>query len=178
MQFRKAENSDLQEVVRIYDLTHDAEEQGETTTGWIRKIYPTELTARAALARGDLFVETDDNETICGTAIINQLQGDAYKKAPWRFTAEDSEVMVLHTLAISPERKGSGFGTAFLKFYESLALSAGCRYLRIDTNARNTVARAFYRKTGYREIAVVPVDFNGIPGVDLVLLEKRINKHE
>lgn len=39
-------------------------------------------------------------------------------------------------------------------------------------NARNTVARSFYRKLGYREIAVVPVTFNGIPGVDLVLLEK------
>ena len=43
---------------------------------------------------------------------------------------------------------------------------------RIDTNARNTAARAMYRKLGYKEIGTVPTTFNGIPGVDLVLLEK------
>ncbi len=176
MEFRKAEERDLQEVVRIYDLTHDSEEKGNTTTGWIRHVYPTELTARAALERGDLFVETDDDGTICGTAIINQLQGEAYQGAPWRFPAEDSEVMVLHTLAISPEEKGKGFGLAFLKFYESFAAASGCRYLRLDTNARNAAARTFYRKTGYQEITEVPVIFNGIPGVSLVLLEKRTDK--
>ena len=29
-----------------------------------------------------------------------------------------------------------------------------------------------YKKLGYREIAVVPTVFNGIPDVNLVLLEK------
>ena len=45
---------------------------------------------------------------------------------------------------------------------------------RIDTNARNSIARAFYKGLGYREIAVVPTTFNGIPGIDLVLLEKHL----
>ena len=80
--------------------------------------------------------------------------------------------MVLHTLVIDPNCKGAGLGREFEAYYERYALSHGCRALRIDTNARNTVAQSFYRKLGYREIAVVPVTFNGIPGVDLVLLEK------
>jgi ribosomal protein S18 acetylase RimI-like enzyme len=44
----------------------------------------------------------------------------------------------------------------------------------MDTNARNAAARSLYRKLGYREIAVVPTVFNGIPDVMLVLLEKHL----
>ena len=65
---------------------------------------------------------------------------------------------------------------AFLAYYEGFALSHGCCSLRIDTNARNANARDFYKKLGYWEVAAVPCTFNGIPGVDLVLLEKRIGE--
>ena len=42
----------------------------------------------------------------------------------------------------------------------------------MDTNARNTPARALYAKLGYAEVGVVEGVFNGIPGVRLVCLEK------
>ena len=37
-----------------------------------------------------------------------------------------------------------------------------------------------YRRHGYREVGIVPTVFNGIPDVQLVLLEKQIilNKQE
>jgi len=31
-----------------------------------------------------------------------------------------------------------------------------------------------YKKLGYAEIGIVPTDFNGIPDVQLVLLEKKL----
>ena len=130
-------------------------------------------TAEAALARGDLFVQEQNGE-IVGTAILNQNQVDSYAGANWRYDAPDSEVMVLHTLVIDPEAKSRGLGREFAAFYEGYALAHGCRYLRIDTNARNARARRFYQKLGYAEIGVVPCTFNGIAGVQLVLLEKRL----
>ncbi|MBQ0018882.1 MAG: hypothetical protein KBS63_06770 [Clostridiales bacterium] len=48
-----------------------------------------------------------------------------------------------------------------------------CTVLRIDTNARNRTARKMYASLGFREADIVPTVFNGIPGVDLVLLEKK-----
>ena len=168
---RKATSADLDAVSGIYERIHDEIEAGRASIGWIRGVYPTRVTAEAALTRGDLFVEERDGEVV-GTAILNQTQVNAYFGAPWEHDVPENEVMVLHTLVIDPSRKGAGLGQMFEVYYERYALSHGCRALRIDTNARNTVARNFYRKLGYREIAVVPVTFNGIPGVDLVLLEK------
>ena len=171
IRIRKATADDLDAVSGIYSRIHDEIEAGRVSIGFIRNVYPIRATAEAALARGDLFVEERDGSVI-GTAILNQTQVDVYFGAPWEHDVPENEVMVLHTLIIDPNCKGTGLGRTFEAYYERYALSHGCRVLRIDTNARNTVARAFYRKLGYREIDIVPCVFNGIPNVNLVLLEK------
>ena len=81
-------------------------------------------------------------------------------------------MLVLHTLVVDPQKSGLGIGTAFLRFYEKNAAALGCKALRLDTNARNTAARGFYKKHGYEEVGITPCEFNGIKNVDLVLLEK------
>ena len=68
----------------------------------------------------------------------------------------------------------SGLGREFEAYYERYALSHECRALRIDTNARNTPARALYARLGYTEAGIVAGTFNGIPGVELVCLEKKV----
>lgn len=174
---RKATIRDLDAVASVYDHIHSAEESGAITTGWIRGIYPVRETASAALSRGDLFVQTDEiqgKETVVGTAILNQVQVDVYKDASWRYDVSDSQVMVLHTLAIDPNVRGCGYGRKFEEYYRQYAIKNGCRYLRIDTNVRNRDARGFYKKLGYEEVDILPCEFNGIPGVELVLLEKKI----
>ena len=201
---RTAEFSDLDAVSRIYNDIHTAEEAGICTIGWLRDVYPTRKTAEDAISRQDLFVLEEDESgsalddeisngvfegssdgipdktsdrisgRIVGAAIINQIQVDVYADAPWEFDTD--QVCVLHTLVISPEAAGKGYGTAFVSYYENMALEHGLPELRIDTNARNTAARKMYHKLGYKEIAVVPVTFNGIPGVDLVLLEKNLDR--
>ena len=112
----------------------------------------------------------EDNK-IYGAAVINQIQVDVYDNAPWQY---DGEVCVLHTLVISPRAQRKGYGRRFVNFYEEYALDHGWYELRIDTNAKNTRARDMYARLGYREIAIVPTVFNGIPDVDLVLLEKNL----
>lgn len=173
MNIRKANASDLNGIEKIYDDIHNAEESGEQTIGWIRDVYPVRATAEAALKRDDLFVLEDGGELL-GTAIINKIQVDVYKDGKWEYEAADDEVCVLHTLVISPFAKGRGCGKAFVKFYEDYALQHGCHELRIDTNERNSAARAMYKKLGYKEIGIVPTVFNGIPDVMLVMLEKRV----
>ena len=82
--------------------------------------------------------------------------------------------MVLHTLVVDPAASGRGIGRTMVAYYEAFARAHGCADLRMDTNARNKAARHLYGKLGYREIGIVPCAFNGIPGVELVLLEKGV----
>ena len=170
---RKASETDIPAVAAIYDKLHTEEENGRATIGWIRGVYPTEDTARLALCRDDLFVMEDDGR-IVGAAIINQTQVDAYYGGPWQYEAEDSEIMVRHTLVIDPDTAGKGYGKQFVAFYEDYAREHRCKVLRMDTNSRNARARAMYKKLGSREAGIVPCVFNGIRGVELVLLEKTL----
>lgn len=173
MTFRKANEKDLNAIEDIYSAIHTQQENGLVTIGWIRNIYPTRATAEMALQRNDLFVAEEDG-VVVGAAIINQQQVDVYENANWQYSVLDSEVMVLHTLAMSPKAAGKGYGKQFIRFYEEYAKSHDCTYLRMDTNEINVRARALYKKLGYSEVDVVPCVFNGIEGVQLVLLEKRL----
>ena len=109
-----------------------------------------------------------------GAAIINRTQVNVYADTPWEVPAPDDKVMVLHTLVIDPYVKGCGLGRAFVEFYENYARENGCISLRLDTNVLNLNARSFYGKLGYKEVAVLPCVFNGIEGVRLVMLEKKL----
>ena len=105
-------------------------------------------------------------------AIINQIQVEEYKNASWKNKTDDNEIMVLHALAVDPLEKGKGCGRAFVAFYEDYAKQHGCIALRMDTNVLNTRARNLYQRLGYEEIGIVESNFNGIPNVRLVCLEK------
>lgn len=170
--FRIATMHDLDRIAAIYDAVLDAEDAGLTTTCWARNVYPVRATAEKALERGDLFVAETDDGMIAATAIINQIQVPEYVNCRWQYDAPDHQVMVLHTLAVDPAYHGQGIGTAFVRFYEQYAWDHHCPYLRMDTNARNTIARKLYKRLGYTEPGIVPCVFNGIPNVQLVCLEK------
>lgn len=171
--FRKAVLQDVDRISEIYDEIHLSEEQGDTTTGWIRGIYPTRITAEEAVLKGDMFVE-EDNEQIVAAAKINQEQLPEYSAAAWTYEVSEDQIMVLHTLVVSPGLKGKGYGSKFVDFYEQYAAEHGCYYLRMDTNERNSSARRLYKSLGYREVSIVPCAFNGLGSVQLVCLEKKL----
>lgn len=171
MDVRKACESDIDAIEAIYERVHDVEEQGLSSVGWIRGVYPTRKTAEDALDRGDLFVMAE-GEKVVAVAVINQIQVAEYADAEWEHGAASEEVMVLHALAVDPQVKGKGLGRAFVAFYENYAKQQGCLELRMDTNVKNVRARKLYQLLGYREVGVVSSIFNGIPDVQLVCLEK------
>lgn len=175
MEIRKAEIKDQAAAAALYESAHEQEEAGIIHTGWRRGVYPTAETVKDALERDDLFVLCENDE-VHGAAIINQIQPDAYQDGNWEYPADQSEVMVIHTLFISPASQHKGYGKAFIDFYERYAAEHGCRYLRLDTNAINASSRRFYAKLGYQERGSSKGVFNGIEGVELILLEKMNTK--
>ena len=173
MLIRKATAADTAAIAALFDAVHTEEEAGRITTGWLRHVYPTVKVVETGLSRDDLYV-MEDGGAVVAVCRINAEQVDCYFGAPWLYAAAPEQVLVLHTLVVDPMKKGRGYGTAFIAYYEDLARKQGCTVVRIDTNARNAQARRLYANLGYREADIVPTVFNGIPGVDLVLLEKKL----
>lgn len=172
MLYRKADVHDTDAAEAIYARVHDAQAAGKLNVGWQRGVYPTRKTVEKAVADGEMYVCEKDGK-IVAAAVINQKQVDVYADADWRYAAPDSEVWVLHTLAVDPDASGQGIGSGFVRFYEQTAKASGGTVLRMDTNEINARARRLYAHLGFREAAVVPCMFNGIKGVNLVLLEKK-----
>lgn len=171
--FRLAVADDITGVCSLYDKILELEAEGKINTGWVKGVYPTKKTALEAFDGGELFV-FEEGGRVLAAARINRKQELEYAKCRWAVDAPDDEVMVIHTLVVDPEASGCGIGSRFVEFYEDLALSRGCPYLRMDTNVINKAARALYRKLGYSERGIVPCTFNGIGDVQLVCLEKNL----
>ena len=169
---RKATAADLPDVAGIYDAI-TALEAERKMTGWKPGIYPTGRDAMDSLEKGQLFVMEKDGYLVA-TGRINQEQQPEYALVDWQDKSPDDKVMVLHTLCVDPAWSGRGYAKEFLQFYEEYALEHGCTCLRIDTNAINSIARAMYKKLGYREAGIVRCTFNGLDGIDLVMLEKSL----
>lgn len=174
-QIRKATKDDIDRIVGIYNEIHEAEERGKMHIGWQRDVYPTRETAEKALQRGDLFACIMDGK-VCASAIINQEQLDSYAEVEWGIKADNAEVMVLHTLTVSPSCGKRGIGHKFVLFYEEYACQSHCRVLRMDTQAQNVVARKMYAKMGFKEVGIIHCPFQGIQSIQLVLLEKAVQE--
>ena len=170
---RIATLADLDRIDEIYNEIHTEIEAGRAVIGWIRGVYPARDIADTSIRLREMYVLEDEGRVVaCGR--INRYQGPEYNDAVWSFDADDDSVLVLHTLVVSPREKGRGYGRQFVAFYEDMARRLGCTALRIDTNALNVPARALYKKLGYTEACIIPTSFNGIDGVNLVCLDKRV----
>jgi ribosomal protein S18 acetylase RimI-like enzyme len=57
--------------------------------------------------------------------------------------------LLIWSIAVAPERKGAGLGSALLDFAEARAAEAGLPEVRLYTNERFTENVAWYRRRGY-----------------------------
>lgn len=170
---RPATSADAAAVYDIYRQVIEHEAQTHSYTRWQLGVYPTQQTVAAALAAQDLYVLEVEGQ-IAAAARLNQEQVPIYGQCPWQYPAAPEEVLVIHTLAVSPAYAGRGLGRRFITFYESQAKAMGCPVLRLDTSQTNLPARSLYKSLGFREAAILECNFNGMPGTQLVCLEKHL----
>ena len=61
----------------------------------------------------------------------------------------NSEIARLYSIAVAPDRFGSGIGPALLDAAEHAARARGCSHLRLEVHETNARAIELYRKCGY-----------------------------
>lgn len=66
---------------------------------------------------------------------------------------EGKEVHI-HDLAVAPEHRRKGVASALLQGL--LAEAKGAQRVRLEVRASNRAAQAFYRKHGFKEVAILP----------------------
>lgn len=167
---RKAVPADIDAVEAGYNELLLYEQTHGSTTNWALGLYPTRETAENSCAAGTLYI-LEDNGVLCGSMICNQVQAPEYLDADWAYPAEDTQILVLHTLCIPPSKAGRGFGTAMVRFYVELGRKLGCKALRFDTWQENKPANAFYRKLGFRYVGTYEARLQGLIPEELAFYE-------
>lgn len=170
---RKAEKADIAAVSASYQELFAYEEAHGNQTNWVPGLYPSESTAQAAWEDGTLYV-LEESGVICGSMILNHIQPPEYRIINWHYTAEATEVLVLHTLCIPPSRKGKGYGRQFIAFAMRYAAQVGCKTVRLDTWEGNKPAAALYVKTGFRLAGTAPMLLQGAIHEQQIFFERKV----
>lgn len=171
---RLAKESDIQAIAAIYgEILDEEDKRPQSYTNWQRGKYPTADTARRALDEGTLWVAEEGGD-LYGCFVLNGEQLPEYDKIPWTFAARREEVMVIHTLVVSPRWTGRGKARALVTFCEEESRRQGAKVIRLDTYEGNAPANAMYPKLGYRFAGVTEFFFQGFIHENLNCYEKAL----
>ncbi len=168
----KAAWADIDEVARLYDEIHDYLGEGVNPPGWAKDIYPVRETAEQALKDGALFVLREGGE-IAGTIILNHEPETGYENGSWAFDADYKDVIVIHTLGVSPRHLRKGIAKRLMDFAQEYARQEGMKAVRLDVFTRNAPAIALYEKCGYAYAGTVDLGY-GQYGLDWFRLYEKV----
>ncbi|HEX5307127.1 MAG TPA: GNAT family N-acetyltransferase [Dyella sp.] len=124
---RRAELSDLDDLVTLEDATFDSDRMSRTQ-------YRRHLDSDSA----SVLVASANRRRFLGTAVV--------------FYRKGSTVARLYSLASKPESRGKGVGSALLAAVEQAARQRGCRELRLEVRIDNASAIRLYERLGYRRL--------------------------
>ena len=128
---RRAEMSDLDDLVMLEDQTFDSDRLS-------RAQYRRHLDSDSAL----VLVASANHRNFLGTAVV--------------FFRKGSHVARLYSIASKPEARGKGVGAALLDAVETAARQRRCRVVRLEVREDNAGAVRLYERLGYRLIGHYP----------------------
>ena len=94
------------------------------------------------------------------TNVVVALDGAGRLQGFGIMTYGDEEAH-LALLAVQASQGRRGIGTELMCWLEAVALVGGTRRIFLEAREANAVARAFYRRLGYREVDMLPGYFQG-----------------
>ena len=149
MTFRKAEKEDFHKIRSLYWNLIDREQDDPSFPHWKKSIHPSDETIQDSIDKGDLYVLADSDE-IAACVIANDEKVDGYSDAPWQIDSD--EVIVLHVLAVHPDRRGKGLARRLVENVIELERKVGKKALRLDVIENNTTAERLYQKLGFQYV--------------------------
>lgn len=139
-------------IAALYGEVIDYFNANVNFTAWAHGFYPTRQTALDGIAAGTLY-EARINGELAGAVVLNHYQPEPYRKLRFSYAEnDDSEVLVIHTLAVSPKFRRRGVARALVLHADAVARELGCKAIRLDTANINAPALKLYRAVGFSEV--------------------------
>lgn len=150
---------DIDELEALYDDLNDYLKSGTNYPGWAKGIYPIRDTAASGIQNNNLFVYKINSE-VAGSIILNHEPETAYAQATWGIEADYNDIIVIHTLVVSPKYMKHGVGNKLMGFARTYSIEQGIKTIRLDVSIHNTPAIALYEKSGYKYLETVDLGLN------------------
>ncbi|MDH4047042.1 MAG: GNAT family N-acetyltransferase [Gammaproteobacteria bacterium] len=96
-----------------------------------------------------------DPETM---VLIASVRGDIAGFAIMHFGDERAHLLLL---AVLPQHRRRGIGSAMLRWLEESCKTAGIRHVRLEVRSANRGARDFYARAGYRYLGQISAYYDG-----------------
>ena len=148
MVIQKCRNEDIAAAGAFYDKVVAWLDQHTNYPKWIYGVYPSEESVREMTKAGHQYICLEQDE-IAGAFVLSTDPQGAYYKGRWEKNLEAGTYMVIHALAVSPERYGRGLAAEIIRFCADQAKKNGFQALRVDIVPENVPARKLYEKNGF-----------------------------
>ncbi len=144
MKIEVALEEDVPAIMGIYDACKsDMNKKG--VDQWPNN-YPNSVIVARDIRHKSLFKVVHD-KIIFGVICINEYEDPAYRTISW--SAQNGKVLVIHRLAVDPQKQGFGIGRQLMDFAENFAEKNNYHWIRLDAYIANKRSTDFYFKRKY-----------------------------
>lgn len=131
------------ELEAFYENVIQNTKEREKYCRWKLGSYPTNQDIQNYLEGSCMYIARENGE-IKGAVAITEGQSEDYRKIDWRYEVQDSEIQVLHMLAVDPGMHGNGYGRSLISQTIMLAKEKNMKVIRLDALESNLPARHLY----------------------------------
>lgn len=168
MIFEKASIEDINEISELYDAVCDYLASDINYPGWKKGIYPIREDALEGLRDNALYIMKDENR-IAGTVMLKHKPEEGYRNVKWNTGNDYEKIYVIYTLAVHPDYRRMGVGSAIMEEVEKIARNEGCVSIRLDVVKDNYPAEKLYVRQGFQYVATISLGHEayGLPWYNL-----------
>lgn len=148
MEIRKALKSEAAQIGAFYDKVVLWLDRHINYPKWIYGVYPSEGSAGKAAEAGVQYICLERGE-IVGAFVMSPDPEGSYQNGSWTRSVPEGSYLVLHALAVAPERQRQGAGSEVVRFCIEAAGREGYEALRADVVPDNYPARTLFEKCGF-----------------------------
>lgn len=130
--------------------------------------YPNMDSVNTAISNGEQYMYIADGKLL-GAVVLNEEPGGKYEIGNWTKHLSKGEYLVVHTLAVSPDKGRNGIGARIVDLLIEFAREKGYKGIRLDVVPGNIPAAKLYTRKGFRYVGTGDLErgIKEIPQFDL-----------